>query len=60
MDRIPLYFAVDGTEVYVTQAPVGERETCILLTTILGKVTQGDLLVNLEGSDFIGTCQDNP
>jgi len=56
MDRISLYFVVDGTEVYVTQALVGERGTCILLTTIMGKVTQGDLLVNLEGSNFIGTC----
>ncbi|MCR9227948.1 MAG: hypothetical protein NXH90_11055 [Flavobacteriaceae bacterium] len=48
-------FAVDGTEIYVTQAPVGENGNIYVIDTETGEVTQGAELVNVEGSHFIGT-----
>jgi DNA-binding beta-propeller fold protein YncE len=48
-------FAVDGTEVYVTQAPVGENGNIYVINTETGEVTKGAELVNAEGSHFIGT-----
>ena len=48
-------FAVDGTEVYVTQAPVGENGNIYVIDTETGEVTKGAELVNAEGSHFIGT-----
>lgn len=48
-------FVVDGTEIYVTQAPVGENGNIYVIDTETGEVTQGAELVNVEGSHFIGT-----
>lgn len=48
-------FVVDGTEIYVTQAPVGENGNIYVIDTKTGEVTQGAELVNVEGSHFIGT-----
>jgi len=48
-------FAVDGTEIYVTQAPVGENGNIYVIDTETGKVTKGAELVNVAGSHFIGT-----
>lgn len=48
-------FAVDGTEIYVTQAPVGENGNIYVVDTETGEVTQGAELVNVAGSHFIGT-----
>ncbi len=48
-------FAVDGTEIYVTQAPVGENGNVYVIDTETGEVTKGAELVNAEGSHFIGT-----
>lgn len=48
-------FVVDGTEIYVTQAPVGENGNIYVIDTETGDVTQGAELVNVEGSHFIGT-----
>jgi hypothetical protein len=48
-------FAVDGTEIYVTQAPVGENGNIYVIDTETGDVTKGAELVNAQGSHFIGT-----
>ncbi|MBW8243009.1 hypothetical protein K1F50_09375 [Muricauda oceani] len=48
-------FAVDGTEIYVTQAPVGENGNIYVIDTETGDVTKGAELINVEGSHFIGT-----
>lgn len=48
-------FAVDGTEIYVTQAPVGENGNIYVIDTETGEVTKGAELLNAEGSHFIGT-----
>ncbi|WP_127137100.1 hypothetical protein [Flagellimonas oceanensis] len=48
-------FVVDGTEIYVTQAPVGENGNIYVIDTETGEVIQGAELVNVEGSHFIGT-----
>ncbi len=48
-------FAVDGTEIYVTQAPVGENGNIYVIDTETGEVTKGAELVNAQGSHFIGT-----
>lgn len=47
-------FVVDGDEVYVTEAPVGENGNIYIIDTQTGKVTKGAELVNVEGSHFIG------
>ena len=48
-------FAVDGTDVYMTQAPVGENGKMYVIDTETGEVTKGAELINVEGSHFIGT-----
>ena len=48
-------FVVDGTEIYVTQAPVGQNGNIYIVDTETGEVTKGAELVNVEGSHFIGT-----
>ncbi|WP_299776700.1 hypothetical protein [uncultured Formosa sp.] len=47
-------FVVDGTEIYLTQAPVGENGNIYAVETETGEVTKGAELVNVEGSHFIG------
>ncbi|PQJ69099.1 hypothetical protein [Polaribacter butkevichii] len=47
-------FVVDGTEIYVTQAPVGKNGNIYVIDTETGVVTKGAELVNAEGSHFIG------
>ncbi|WP_179334044.1 hypothetical protein [Winogradskyella costae] len=47
-------FVVDGTEIYVTQAPVGENGNIYVIDTETGAVTVGAELVNVEGSHYIG------
>ncbi|WP_434037319.1 hypothetical protein [Formosa sp. 4Alg 33] len=47
-------FVVDGTEIYLTQAPVGENGNIYVVETETGEVTKGAELVNAEGSHFIG------
>ncbi|MBF4984473.1 hypothetical protein FNJ87_09100 [Nonlabens mediterrranea] len=48
-------FVVDGTDVYVTQAPVGQNGNIYIIDTESGVVTKGAELINVEGSHFIGT-----
>ena len=48
-------FAVDGNEIFVTQAPVGENGNIYVIDTETGDVTKGAELVNVDGSHFIGT-----
>jgi len=48
-------FVVDGTEIYLTQAPVGQDGNIYVVDTETGNVTKGAELVNVEGSHFIGT-----
>ncbi|MBU2950446.1 hypothetical protein KO493_07040 [Tamlana agarivorans] len=48
-------FAVDGTEIFVTQAPVGKNGNIYAIETETGEVTKGAELVNVEGSHYIGT-----
>ena len=45
---------VDGDEVYVTEAPVGENGNIYVIDTQTGEVAKGAELVNVEGSHFIG------
>ena len=47
-------FAVNGTEIYVTEAPVGQNGNIYVIDTETGEVTKGAELVNVEGSHFIG------
>lgn len=47
-------FAVDGNEIYLTQAPVGENGNIYVVDTETGEVTKGAELVNAPGSHFIG------
>ncbi|MEE3244836.1 MAG: hypothetical protein VX226_09295 [Bacteroidota bacterium] len=47
-------FAVNGDEIYVTQAPVGQNGNIYVVNTATGEVTTGAELVNVEGSHFIG------
>jgi hypothetical protein len=47
-------FVVDGTEIYLTQAPVGQNGNIYVVETETGTVTKGAELVNAEGSHFIG------
>ena len=48
-------FVVDGTDIYVTQAPVGQNGNIYVIDTESGAVTKGAELINVEGSHFIGT-----
>ncbi|MDO6811167.1 hypothetical protein Q4603_21290 [Zobellia galactanivorans] len=47
-------YAVDGNEIYLTQAPVGKNGNIYVIDTETGTVTKGAELVNTEGSHFIG------
>ncbi|EGV44311.1 hypothetical protein BZARG_707 [Bizionia argentinensis JUB59] len=47
-------FVVDGTEIYVTQAPVGQDGNIYVIETETGEVTKGAKLKNVRGSHFIG------
>src|SRR5690606_22050877 len=47
-------YAVDGNEIYLTQAPVGENGNIYVVNTETGEVTKGAELVNVTGSHFIG------
>ncbi|AYN68567.1 hypothetical protein D1013_14875 [Euzebyella marina] len=47
-------FAVDGNEIYLTQAPVGQDGNIYVVDTETGLVTKGAELVNATGSHFIG------
>lgn len=47
-------FVVDGTDIYVTQAPVGQNGNIYVIDTETGIATKGAELVNVEGSHFIG------
>ncbi|WBL25470.1 hypothetical protein [Zunongwangia sp. HGR-M22] len=47
-------FVVDGTEIYLTEAPVGQNGNIYVVDTETGEVTKGAELVNVEGSHFIG------
>lgn len=47
-------FAVDGNEIYLTQAPVGKNGNIYVINTETGEVTKGAELVNVQGSHFIG------
>jgi len=48
-------FVVEGTDIYITQAPVGQNGNIYVVDTTTGEVTKGAELVNAEGSHFIGT-----
>ncbi|WNH08770.1 hypothetical protein [Thalassobellus suaedae] len=48
-------FAVNGTEIFVTQAPVGQNGNIYVIDTETEEVTKGAELVNVAGSHFIGT-----
>ena len=48
-------FAVDGNDIYLTQAPVGKNGNIYVVNTETGAVTKGAELVNTTGSHFIGT-----
>lgn len=47
-------YVVDGTEIYLTQAPVGKNGNIYVVETETGTVTKGAELVNATGSHFIG------
>ncbi|PIB34061.1 hypothetical protein BFP72_00750 [Reichenbachiella sp. 5M10] len=47
-------FVVDGTEIYLTQAPVGKNGNIYVVETETGDVTKGAELVNVDGSHYIG------
>ncbi|MFV1447503.1 hypothetical protein VBZ51_00050 [Maribacter sp. HS] len=47
-------YAVDGTEIYLTQAPVGQNGNIYIVETETGEVTKGAELINSTGSHFIG------
>ncbi|QNM85147.1 hypothetical protein H9W90_13260 [Polaribacter pectinis] len=47
-------FAVDGNEIYLTQAPVGKNGNIYVVDTETSTVTKGAELVNTTGSHFIG------
>ncbi len=47
-------FVVDGTDIYLTQAPVGKNGNIYIVDTETGEVTKGAELVNVEGNHYIG------
>ncbi|MGJ5641637.1 hypothetical protein [Formosa sp. S-31] len=47
-------FAVNGTEIFVTEAPVGKNGNIYVIETETGEVTKGAELINAEGSHYIG------
>ncbi|XMO88060.1 hypothetical protein AAFN75_07145 [Algibacter sp. AS12] len=48
-------FVVQGNDIYLTQAPVGQNGNIYVVDTETGNVTKGAELVNVTGSHFIGT-----
>lgn len=47
-------FVVDGYDVYVTIAPVGQDGNIYIINSLTGEVTKGAKLVNRQGNHFIG------
>ncbi|KAB1070011.1 hypothetical protein F6U93_02180 [Tamlana haliotis] len=47
-------YAVDGTDIYLTQAPVGKNGNIYVVDTETGITNKGAELINVEGSHFIG------
>ena len=47
-------FVVDGTDIYLTQAPVGKNGNIYVIDTQTAEVTKGAQLENVAGSHFIG------
>ncbi|WMI66793.1 hypothetical protein RBH94_06410 [Aestuariibaculum sp. YM273] len=47
-------YAVEGNEIYLTAAPVGQNGNIYVIDTETGEVTKGAELVNVAGSHFIG------
>ncbi|MDO3694188.1 hypothetical protein QVZ41_04895 [Wenyingzhuangia sp. chi5] len=47
-------FAVNGNEIYLTEAPVGKNGNIYVVDTETETVTKGAQLINVEGSHFIG------
>lgn len=47
-------FVVHGTEIFLTEAPVGKNGNIYVVDTETGDVTKGAELVNVAGSHFIG------
>ncbi|WP_245942180.1 hypothetical protein [Algoriphagus chordae] len=47
-------FVVEGTEIYLTQAPVGKNGNIYVVETETGEVTKGAQLENVAGSHYIG------
>ena len=47
-------FVVNGSDIYLTQAPVGENGNIYVVDTETGMVTKGAQLENVAGSHFIG------
>ncbi len=47
-------FVVDGTDIYLTQAPVGKNGNIYVVDTESGEVTKGAQLENVAGSHYIG------
>ncbi|MDT0691529.1 hypothetical protein RM549_17175 [Salegentibacter sp. F188] len=47
-------FVVDGDNVYVTIAPVGQDGNVYIINSVTGEVTKGAQLINEPGNHFIG------
>ncbi len=47
-------FVVDGTDIYLTQSPVGKNGNIYVVDTETGEVTKGAQLENVAGSHYIG------
>ncbi|KJD33959.1 hypothetical protein PK35_04275 [Tamlana nanhaiensis] len=47
-------YAVNGSDIYLTAAPVGKNGNIYVVDTETGDVTKGAELVNVDGSHFIG------
>jgi hypothetical protein len=47
-------FVVDGFDIYVTIAPVGQNGNIYIINSLTGEVTKGAKLVNKPGNHFIG------
>src|SRR5690554_67075 len=47
-------YVVDGYDIYVTIAPVGQNGNIYIINSLTGEVTKGAKLVNKPGNHFIG------
>ena len=47
-------FVAEGTDIYLTQAPVGKNGNIYVVDTETGEATKGAQLENVTGSHFIG------